>query len=596
MKTKHFAILLAALLMFMAFAACASEQAASPTPDVAADSPTPADTVPSESGDQSWDPSPVVNEIGPVPEGAIDFSDGNMGYMAINLTPGGADPSELEIIDFNGAKALKINVVENGQPYLGIDVSSMFGDKVADIRSIEARIYADNPNGDGFYAMSGNILTWTGADLTETAYLWGVAVERNNPRTTVAELTKFFEPGQKNIAIITKTYDAIKDANTTATTSYNDRKALAAEEGTEFTEEPPVDRPINNVIIDYILFKDEAGNPMVPDTTVSFVPPQGFGDADRTMLYALEEEASIDFLQDGATGTSANWGQAGKVLDLDLSVIQPGAVFTVYYKSEKAPELIFQSWGAEGTEVPESVTALNNWVKVSPYTTNLSGNIAQYRYEDIVAASGAETFDWVNCVNIGDWGVDLTVNKFSVGQRTAELGYKPYVAGHDGYIDLTPYNSISPDEYTPFKSVGAWQLNFRVNTTVVPETGADSVGEFEPEWLVPGAYIIAYYLSEEGAQFCVQRYATEDKSVKEIFGGGDAINDPLGFSDPLIGIDMISAEALIQGWIDKGGTAEDIYTNLNAFWIQNRNKDMDLFKVVLYTPNFNLSADDAAAE
>ncbi|MDR1692776.1 MAG: hypothetical protein LBR72_05405 [Oscillospiraceae bacterium] len=586
MYTKRISLLLAALLLLMAFAACTSEEPA-PSPVEPANDPSPAQETPAEDPGRTWETAPVVApDIEPVPEGAVDFSDGNTGYMSVNLTPGGADPSQLEIIDFNGGKALKVSLTENGQPYLGFDVSSMLGDRIADVRAIETRIYAESPDGE-FHAISGNLTTWTGADaeLEETAYLWGIAIERNNPRTLVAELTRFFEPGFKNIMVITKTGDTIKDANTAANDEYNARMTAATEAGEEFTEEPPVPQQLCNLIIDYVRFLDESGAPIPADTTVSFDPPRGFGDADRTMLYTFEEEITLDFNQDGATGSSTAWGQAGKVLDLDFSLLKPGAVFNVYYKSDKAPELIFQSWA---DEKPASVEALNSWCKVAPYTTNFSGNIAQFRYEDIVAVCGDENFaDWLSCINIGDWGVDLTVSKFTIGQRNEEeLGYKPVVIGHDGFIDLMPFNVHANAGH----SDGAWSQCYRIDTANSTENPAS----FDTRWLVEGCYIVANYASEKGTQFIFQRFVSEPGAGDEIWGNLTGTSRSGGFMDPLIGIDCISYEGILEMWEEKGGVGFD--DQLGAFWIQDDGAAYDLFNLVLYTPNFNPPAEETAAE
>ncbi len=576
MKTKQIALLLAALLVFSMVLAGCGGTSASPSPDDVVS--TPPEETPSDNGGLQYVPPSNVAEITPVPEGAIDFSDGNTGYLSMNLTPGGSDPSIIEIVDFNGAKALKVSPTENGIPYLGVDVSSMFGARVADIRTIQVRIYTESPTGE-FYANAGYLTTWTGADLAETEYLWGIAIERNNPRTLTAELTAFFEPDLKNIMVITKSGDAALDANTAAVTAYNARKTQAATDGVEFTEELPVPLPAGNMIIDYMLFLDEAGNPIEPDTSVSFDAPKGFGDADRTLLYTIEEEFELDFLQNNATGsTTGAWGQAGQTTDLDFSMLKPGAVFTVYYRSEKAPEMVIQSWA--DTEVPASVEALNRWCKIEPYTTNFSGNIAQFRYEDIVAVCGDENFElWANNFIIGDYGAELTVNKFTIGQRVEEdLGFKPVVIGRDGFINLMPFNNHANAGH----SDGNWTQCYRVDTPLSDE----NPGDFNPAWLVEGCYIVAnYYSVEKGTQFIFQRFEDVDAGVKQIWGNVTGTSQVGGYQDVVKGIDSISYEGILAQWTSLGGGA--FTDELGAFWIQDDGAVYDLFNLYLYTPNFN---------
>lgn len=543
MKTKQIALLLSVMLIFGAFLA-----ACTPSPSDAGTSPTgnvsPSAGEPDET-DRSWDPTVTSVEITPVPAGAIDFSDGSTSYMAVNLSPADADPSELSIIDYNGGKALLVEVMENGIPYVGIDVSSMFGAKVSDIAKVEMRILAQHPDGK-FYATSGQLETYTGTDNRRTEYLWGIAMEKNNPKTLTAELTEFFVPDAKNIMIFKK--------------STGGDLAVAAGEHA------------SNLVIDYIAFYDASGNMMTADTTVDFDAPKGFGSSDRTLLYEVTDDVKLAFTDDGKDGKSSAWGQAG-ALDkgslLDVALLQPGSVLTVGYRAAKAPELICQSW-TEG--------APQTWAKVNPFITNLSGNIAQYRYEDMVEAFGTEDFEeYLDRIYIGDRDCELELKGVSIGQRVSEIEYRPILIGDDGFLDIT-YMNVASGDYTPFVSTAAWKLQYRANTTVVPP-GADDVGEFKPEWLVPGAFITVYYEGEDGVNFAVQKYEDKEAGTEQIWTGAD----PDVFKDSTLGIDQVSYEALHDKWVENGGNSD--FSDLNAFWYQNRGSPVTSYYVILYTPN-----------
>ena len=554
MNTKRFALLLSVLLVFGLFLT-ACDSSASPSPEVPSTDAPP----PSEGGssglDWTGDDTAPPKEIPNPPAGAIDFSDGNIGFLALNLSPGDADPSELSVTTHEGRSALLVNVMEDGTPYLGIDVSSLYGDKVADIRSIEMRLWLQRAGGT-FYAASGDLEAYTGTDNMKSDFRWAVTMEKNNPTTIKADLSDkaVFAPGAKNILIL--------------------NKSTGGDAGVK------VGAPAANFVIDYIACYDASGSIIPADTSAEFDAPKGFGSSDMSFLFEITDEVKLGFNDDGKEGTSSGWGQAG-ALDkgslLDIDLLQPGSVISVGYSADKAPELVFQSW-----DPGDGVTS---WAKIAPFMVNGSGNIAQYRYEDCVEAFGSDDFEeYLDRIYIGDRDTDLAVKSFSIGQRVADIGYKSVLAGDDGFIDLTPFNVHSGNGY----SAGGWSQLFRMDTDKSTENPPD----FKPEWLAEGAYITAFYESEKVTQFIFQRFKDFGG---EVWGGMNGTKWTGGYATPevevdgvrvsRVGVDQISYEGILEMWEDKGADPAAFYDELCAFWLQDDGAEYTLFKVVLYTPN-----------
>ena len=316
----------------------------------------------------------------------VDFEDGNVGFVAMDTAPGDASECEFEVVDWNGSKALKVNAEDGKVPYIGIDIASLTGDKIADIRTIEFTIGAEGPDGE-FYAVSGDVNTYIGEDRTMSTSDWSVYMAKKNPKVATVKLTddQVFAADAQNIMIITKGNKSDSDVSM-------------------FKGEGP-----NIIYIDDIRFLDADGNAIAVDTTVEFDKPAGFGAADMSNLTGLLGENVID----GATGSSAgSWGQA-VALDtaknggtFDPAVIEPGTIISVYYTADTAPELVLQSW-TEGC--PETA----GWAKVAATTDN--GSVATYSYEAMVTAFGSEDFvTYLDNFIVGDTGSALSVTKVTV--------------------------------------------------------------------------------------------------------------------------------------------------------------------------------------
>lgn len=381
----------------------------------------------------------------------VDFEDGNVGFVAMDTAPGDASECEFELVDWNGSKALKVNAEDGKVPYIGIDIASLTGDRIADIRSIEFTIGAEGPDGE-FYAVSGDVNTYIGESRTMSSSDWSVYLAKKNPKVASVKLSddQVFAADAQNIMIITKGNKSDSDVSM-------------------FKGEGPA-----IIYIDDIRFLDADGNAIPVDTTVEFDKPAGFGAADMSNLTGLLGENVID----GATGSSSGWGQAVALDALknggtfDAEIMAPGTLITVYYTSDSAPELILQSW-TEGC--PETM----GWAKVAPSAVNDSCTICQYTYDDIVAAIGSEDFaQYVDKFYVGDTGSDLNVSKVSIA--------KP--AGEEFII-----------EGAVGESTGSW------GQAIVLGTLKDG-GTFDPALLAKDCTISVYYSADTAPELVLQSW------------------------------------------------------------------------------------------
>lgn len=391
MKAKKLAAILMSAAMTVSVCACGSAKEttteAESTPAAEAEVETTAEETSTEAGEAASDE--VVASTGDV---SIDFEDGNMGFIALDTAPGDASEAVVEIVDFNGSKALKVTAEDGKIPYVAIDTASLAGEDITKIRSMEVSIGLENPDGT-FYAASGNIYAYSGEARTKSADPWSVYLETKNPNTAVATLDnegEYFVKDAQNFFIITKETD----------------------NGLTAGKKPAI------MYIDNIKFLDEAGNVIKVDTAAGFDKPAGFGAADLSNLLPMLGEAPIE----GATGSSdGGWGQAVKLETtlteagtLDATIFEPGCIVTVYYSAETAPELVFQSW-------EEGAPAEMGWGKVATNTVNDSNTICQYTYDEIVAAIGTEDIaTYLDCFYVGDTGSALSVSKVTVAKPGGE--------------------------------------------------------------------------------------------------------------------------------------------------------------------------------
>lgn len=392
-------------------------------------------------------PEPTPDVTVDVPAGSvIDFEDGNYGFLTLNTAPGDADESILEIVDINGSKALKVDVQSEKTPYIGFDVASLVGDRFVDIRSIEMTVYVEDPSGE-FVACSGHIYAYSGEGNTESADPWSVYLENQNPKRIIGKLDKeeeYFVAGAQNLFAMTKI-------------STNSGKA-------------------SDFYIDDIVLRDANGEAIPIDTTVKFDAGLGYGAIDWSNLATVGGETSFE----GAMGTSSGWGQAVNLTTikndggtLDPALLKPGTIVNVYYNSDLPPELILQSW-TDGTY------ATAGWAKVAASAVNDSGTVAQFTYDDIVAAFGGEDFvTYLDKLMVGDTDAKLSVTQVTIGTG---LGSEVTIEGAMG------------------KSTGSW------GQAVTLGTIKNDGGTFDPSFLTKGCVVSVYYKSDLAPELVLQSW------------------------------------------------------------------------------------------
>jgi hypothetical protein len=311
-------------------------------------------------------------------ERGVRFSGGEYGFLLVDNSPPGANRARLSLVDYGGRKAVRVELLGGGAPYIAIDASSLLGKSVGRLREMQVTIGVENPTGN-FYAVSGDIYAYSGPERRVSRDPWSVYLPERNPNIARAVLDagEEFVPGAYNFFILAR------------------REDVALGEGA----------PPSHLVISEIHFYEEGGKELRVNPGALFDAPEGFGERDRSNLLASGEETYLE----KSEGKSKNWGQA-VTLDaaknggpLDGALFGPDAVVTVYYSSAAPPELILQSW-------TPGAPAGSGWAKVAPAAVNGSSSAAQYLGRDMAAAFGTGDFaTWLDRVYVGDTGEELTV-------------------------------------------------------------------------------------------------------------------------------------------------------------------------------------------
>ncbi len=389
MKAKKLLAMILALVLVISMAACGAEkpQETTAAPTVA---PTEA-TAPVEAAAPS-----------------VDFEDGNIGFVALYEGMANSDASVIELVDYNGSKALKVTNGSGKVPYVAIDVWSLLGENAANVASIEMTMGIENPDGK-FYACSGDLMLWNTKELSKTKTGWSVYMENKNPKVATFDLKdQVFSADVAPIMVI----------------------SLSTDNGATAGVAPA------NLFIDDIRFLDAAGNVIAADTTVAFAAPSGFsGDKDMSNLSYLKASTVALEGMAGITGTA--WGQNGVEMTEDfLAALVPGAIIEIEYSSTAGNMWIVLPDAAAG------------WSRVQQQTaaTNNSKNIAQITYEQIVAVCGEDVSTWgarLQCESEGDWEVYSVKVGQNAGLKTSAkktVWYEGSVTGGawgQNGIDLT---------------------------------------------------------------------------------------------------------------------------------------------------------------
>ena len=393
-KTKLATIVLVIAVMVSSLVACGSSSEEPETTDsVSTEAPLTTETAPStdNEGDSAAPavteapaatetPAPAVTPE-PAVTPSIDFEDGNFAFAAVDTGRGGADNSILEVVDYNGSKALKATNVDGKNMFVAFNLSALLGDKLADVKEI--RVDLGTENADKFAASSGRLYCMTGEDNKEVkANEWSVYIESANPKTAKFDVSgKGFISGGENYVVLSKETD-----NSKTTPS--------------------------NLLIDNIAFLDENGATIAVDTSAEFGNPAGFAAVnDRSNLFAMTK--TVDW--EGYSVSAGAWAQAGvPFTDKVLEALVPGSVIEIEYTSETGNMWVVMNESAAG------------WMRVGVGDADGSGqqyayvngkkNIAQITFEQIAALCGDDVSTWgsqMQCESDGAWAV----TSVKVGQK-----------------------------------------------------------------------------------------------------------------------------------------------------------------------------------
>ncbi|GHV05660.1 hypothetical protein FACS1894217_02930 [Clostridia bacterium] len=193
--TKIVALLSVVLMLSFTLAACSTDDAkTSPT-----NSPTGATT------DKSTD-KPSDNPTAAAGITGIDFKDGKFDFVKMDLSQKTTSPDfKLELAEFDGAPALKVAPVGSKKPFIAISVDGLVED-VAAIASVDVQLAVKSKDGE-FWAASGEIIAYSGADLTETKGKWAINTEETNPKIATLNVKTAFASGKGNYVAINPTLD-----------------------------------------------------------------------------------------------------------------------------------------------------------------------------------------------------------------------------------------------------------------------------------------------------------------------------------------------------------------------------------------------------
>lgn len=458
---------------------------ATPVPTTPAPTPTTApDPTPTTAPDPTTAPTPTEApsyEAGKV----IDFEDGNMGFIACKETAPNSAALDMGIVDFGGSKALKVATADTGKiPYVAIDISSLAGDAVESVRSIEMDIGVTAEDGN-FYAVSGNVYYYVGAENTEASAKWSVYLAVKNPKRAVVTLAddEAFAAGAKNIIILTKEADNAIDKIDSASTFY----------------------------IDNIVLKDADGNAIALNAAASFDAPEGFANVDWSNMTPTKPELKLDGMKYESTAgwwpNGADGNQHGVTIDpvvaadqatvslfdaaaftsgkfLTATVSLPDGIedwqkqvqFLARYEAKEGSELTMPAWeiGTSEDGLAEVVGGETDRTFSLKMHMNDSLSMAQISYDEVAAYLNDP--DWINHVSfmgIRDAGYVLTVSEAYIGTEKKILP--------------ATINDVVLNEFTGLKGAAFSQVG---SNTIAWE------GTLDPAVFKPGCVITVNYKSE----------------------------------------------------------------------------------------------------
>lgn len=429
LKRKKVVSLLMASVLALSATGCGNEETSadpsptpSPTPTEAPADPTPTPT--EAPADPTPTTAPLPTEAPSYAAGYVaDFEDGNYGFIAVKESMANSAQVELSVVDFKGSKAVKAEASDTSKvPYVAIDISSLAGDAIESVRSIEMDLGLLGADGN-FYAASGSCFIYTGEENKETETSWSVYLDTKNPRrvTFTIAADQAFAAGAKNIIMLTKKTDNAVDSGSYST-----------------------------LYIDNIVLKDADGNAVAVNAAAGFDAPDGFADQDWSNLVQVKDEVILAGME-GTTGGSW-WPASGISTDpnqpdanyVDPASFGPGMIMTIYMSFDssgmddwqKNIKLVGQYWTVEGSEIPapnweafsvqdvaELTVGTDGSMSFNVYALpmNDSCSIAQISYDEIAQYLGEDWFSYVKFLGVADYGFPLSISAVTAGYEKKVL-------------------------------------------------------------------------------------------------------------------------------------------------------------------------------
>ncbi len=448
---KLISVLLATVLVTASLTACGGDGAA----------PTGGDTTDTES-ENTVSVNETAGDETPATAASVDFEDGACAFVKMNMLKGSPDESLISVTEFNGSQALYVENVSGKPMFVGINVSALVGDKIADISTIRMDIGTSRADGS-FAAVSGSLYAYAGETNEELKVDdWSVYLETANPKTAEFDVSAAgFIAGADNYVILSKETD-------------NNAESPAS------------------LYIDNITFLDASGNVIEADTSVEFGSPAGFESSgtDLSNLCGITDVVAFE----GFEASGDGWAQAGFTMPQEiLDALVPGSVVQIEYTSETGDMWVVMN-EAEAGWSRVGVGNIDGSESSAAYINN-SKNICQVTYEQIAEKCGDDVSTWgttMQCESSGAW----QVFSVKVGQR----------APHYAAADAVTFEGFET------KGDGWAQAGF-----TMPQEILDA--------LVPGSVVEISYTSETGDMWIVMNEAEAGWSrvgVGNIDGSGSS--------------------------------------------------------------------------
>ncbi|MCR5743558.1 MAG: hypothetical protein K6F92_07575 [Lachnospiraceae bacterium] len=218
----------------------------------------------------------------------LDFEDGNFGFVKTSAGSLLEDPADVSIVDFNGSKALKVAPTSNTAGKVvnvGLDITSLLGDKAADVASVKMQIGVSSADGS-FNACAGNIYM-SYSDMAAADGEWVVYMEDKNPMDVSAAFPEgeSYDTSKKNVLLINK-----------ASNSGNNSDVSFKQTGEYST-----------MYIDNIVFFDKDGNALEVNSAATFDAPDDYGVMDWSNL--IDVSANQVVFDGWSEGQTKGWDQ-----------------------------------------------------------------------------------------------------------------------------------------------------------------------------------------------------------------------------------------------------------------------------------------------